>query len=85
MGRSQFLHPLRGLSSTFQVSGTRCQVSEKNIEAETRTLDTEICIRAETLALLISYLKPEFLQYFSSPERLATHTYQECMQPQSTI
>ena len=70
----------------FQVSGVRCQVSGKrNIEAETRTLNTETCIRTETLALVICDLEFLFLQYFSTPKQLANPRGQECIQPQSAI
>jgi hypothetical protein len=57
------------------VPGVRCQVSGKrNIEAEIRTLNTETCIRTETLALVICDLEFLFLQYFSTPGELAFFT-----------
>jgi hypothetical protein len=61
-------------------------VSEKrNIEPETRIPNTETCIRTETLALVICDLEFLFLQYFSTPKRLAIPTDKECIQLQSTI
>ena len=57
----------------------RCQVSEK------RNIEPETCIHTETLALVICDLEFLFLQYFSTPKRLAIPTDKECIQPQSAI